>query len=156
MATGSDIDFKQLFAFPEMVEFQARPEKFMALRMNSYACLLCEDLIQQRRTTHGRLPLLLPIVLYSGRSPWSAATSLAQLRPQMDPYLETLQPDLKYHLVDRHNASPLMRAILEIEQADERTFQIVPQLATIAIWARRQHNPDLSRFHPNAAWRKCI
>ncbi|MYN04128.1 hypothetical protein GTP41_18715 [Pseudoduganella sp. DS3] len=89
MATGSDIDFKQLFAFPEMacellrcalqsprpgdmervnaryingerkqrhddivwcihrstrpsiymlVEFQARPERFMALRMISYAC----------------------------------------------------------------------------------------------------------------------
>jgi len=39
----------------------------------------------------------------------------------------------------------LIRALLEIEQADERQFQLVPELATIAVWARRQHNPDLSR-----------
>lgn len=128
-----------------LLEFQSRPEKFMALRMFSYVCLLCEDLLRQRRATHGHFPLVLPVVLYSGRSQWNAATSLADLRPQANPHLEAMQPELKYCVVDRNTASHLIHAVLELNQADDRQTRLPELMSIIDIWLRRQHNPDLSR-----------
>lgn len=128
-----------------LVEFQSRPEKFMALRMFSYACLLCEDLLKQRRATHGHFPLVLPVVLYSGRSPWNAATSLPGLRPQANPALEPMQPELKYCVVDLNTTSHVIHAMLELNQADDRQTRLPELMSVIDIWLRRQHNPDLSR-----------
>jgi predicted transposase/invertase (TIGR01784 family) len=87
-----------------LLEFQARPDKWMALRMQVYVGLLYQDLVAQHRLSkHGRLPPVLPIVLYHGRRPWRAATTLAQLMLPPPAGLERFQPGLQYVLVDQHH-----------------------------------------------------
>jgi hypothetical protein len=53
----------------------------MALRVLTYAGLLWQKLVTERRLTDGKLPPVLPVVLYSGEPRWRApvacATSLA-------------------------------------------------------------------------------
>lgn len=127
-----------------LLEFQSRPDKWMALRLFSYAGLLCEDLVRQRRATHGRLPLLLPIVLYTGRGTWTAATSLATLRPQSPPGLETRQPELNYLLVDRSSSRKgIVPVLLELEHADDRRTDLAALLRTVTAWLKRHPNPEL-------------
>jgi predicted transposase YdaD len=47
-----------------------RPDKWMALRMQVYISLLYQDLVAQHKLSkHGKLPPVLPIVLYHGRQP---------------------------------------------------------------------------------------
>lgn len=57
-----------------LLEFQARSDPWMALRMQVYVGLLCQDMVKQRRLTRrGKLPPVLPVVLYHGAAPWRAA-----------------------------------------------------------------------------------
>jgi hypothetical protein len=91
-----------------LLEFQSRPDRFMAVRMLGYVSLLYQDLIRQGPRAWGlddeeaadpgragaapsgglparppsgerRLPPVLPIVLYNGRARWRAATEVADL-----------------------------------------------------------------------------
>jgi predicted transposase/invertase (TIGR01784 family) len=89
-----------------LLEFQARPDKWMALRMQVYVGLLYQDLVAQHKLSkHGKLPPVLPIVLYHGRSPWRAATTLASLMLPPPLGLERFQPDQQYLLIDQHHGT---------------------------------------------------
>ncbi len=58
-----------------LIEFQSSVDKYMALRMMVYQGLLYQDLIRQGAVlSEGRLPPVLPIVLYNGSQRWTAAT----------------------------------------------------------------------------------
>jgi hypothetical protein len=84
-----------------LLEFQSQPIRIMALRLLTYAGLLYESLLQHRLIPSGApLPLLLPIVLYSGRRPWRAPTELSALMPPADPVLARYQPQMRYLLID--------------------------------------------------------
>jgi hypothetical protein len=75
MHPSGDIRCKQLFAHPEVVCELLRA----AIAPSSLADLLCQDLLRQQRVRNQRLPLLLPLVLYTGREPWTAPTDLNAL-----------------------------------------------------------------------------
>ena len=63
-----------------MIEFQSRIDWFMALRVQGYAVRLYESLWSDRRPGRGdRLPPLLVVVIYNGRSRWRAVTRMAGL-----------------------------------------------------------------------------
>ena len=63
-----------------LMEFQSTVDPFMALRMMVYLGLLYQDLLQQRQLTRsGKLPPVLPLVLYNGPGPWGAVRELAEL-----------------------------------------------------------------------------
>lgn len=84
-----------------LLEFQSRPDPWMALRMQVYVGLLCQDLVVQHRLTRfGKLPPVLPIVLYHGRKPWRASTDLAELMLPPPEGLEPFQPSQRYLLID--------------------------------------------------------
>lgn len=86
-----------------LLEFQARPDAWMALRMQVYVGLLCQDLVAQHCLTRGgKLPPVLPIVLYHGRAAWNASTDLAELMLAPPEGLEQFQPQQKYMLIDQH------------------------------------------------------
>ena len=86
-----------------LLEFQARSDPWMALRMQVYVGLLCQDLVAQHRLTrHGKLPPVLPVVLYHGRKPWSASTDLTKLMLPPPEGLERFQPSQHYLLIDQH------------------------------------------------------
>ena len=63
-----------------LIEFQSEVFHFMAIRVLTYVMLLYEDLIRKKRwTKSGKLPLVVPIVLYNGNRRWTAPLQVAEL-----------------------------------------------------------------------------
>lgn len=84
-----------------LLEFQSSVDKFMAVRIMSYLGLLYQDLIRQGAfTPSGKLPPVLPIVLYNGEKRWTAAQSVASLVESVPGGLERYRPELSYLLID--------------------------------------------------------
>ena len=84
-----------------LIEFQSSVDKYMALRMMVYQGLLYQDLIKRGEVlADGRLPPILPIVLYNGASPWSAVSDVFDLIPPVPGLVEQFKPRLKYLLID--------------------------------------------------------
>lgn len=60
-----------------LLEFQSTVDRYMAVRVMSYLGLLYQDLIRQKNLTpSGKLPPVLPVVLYNGEKRWKAAKML--------------------------------------------------------------------------------
>jgi predicted transposase YdaD len=56
-----------------LLEFQATVDRYMAVRLMVYVGLLWQSLIQARTLSpSGKLPPVVPIVLYNGRRRWTA------------------------------------------------------------------------------------
>ncbi len=84
-----------------LIEFQSSVDPFMALRMMVYLGLLYQDLVKRQELTRsGRLPPVLPLVLYNGYAPWGAAQEVSELIEQVPGGLERYRPQLRYCLVD--------------------------------------------------------
>lgn len=109
-----------------LMEFQSTVDKYMALRMMIYIGLLYQDLIKQGQLlTEGRLPPILPIVLYNGDKKWTAVTNIADLIPEVSGLVAEFRPSLKYLLIDENNytdselanTSNLVAAVFRLEHA---------------------------------------
>jgi len=86
-----------------LIEFQSSVDKYMALRMMVYGGLLYQDLIKRGEVlADGRLPPVLPIVLYNGGQRWSAVTDVFDLIPAVPGLVEQFKPRLKYLLIDEN------------------------------------------------------
>ena len=121
-----------------LLEFQSTVERYMALRLLTYIGLLYEDLIRRGEPgPGGALPPVLPIVLYNGRSPWTAALELRQTMVPVGEALARYQPSQRYFLLDvgrwaeddlpaRNLVSALMR--LERSHPDEDMARAVGTL----------------------------
>ncbi|WP_300971366.1 Rpn family recombination-promoting nuclease/putative transposase [Thiocapsa sp.] len=60
-----------------LLEFQSTVDPWMAVRIQTYLGLLYQDLIRAGTlSAAGRLPPVLPVVLYNGVTPWRAAETL--------------------------------------------------------------------------------
>jgi len=85
-----------------LLEFQSTPDHWMALRMLVYAGLLWQQLVrEQRLLPDGRLPAILPIVLYNGDPRWRAPLELRDLigLPETSPMWHW-QPASRYLMID--------------------------------------------------------
>ncbi|MFA7241728.1 MAG: Rpn family recombination-promoting nuclease/putative transposase [Sulfuricellaceae bacterium] len=86
-----------------LIEFQSSVDKYMALRMMVYLGLLYQDLIKRNEIlADGRLPPILPIVLYNGSQRWTAATAVFELIPPVPGLVEQFKPKFKYLLIDEN------------------------------------------------------
>jgi hypothetical protein len=85
-----------------MLEFQSTQDRWMALRVMTYAGLLWQHVVQENRLTpDGRLPPIFPVVLYNGDPRWTMPLSLASLIGlSKDSPLWQWQPDMRYHIID--------------------------------------------------------
>lgn len=84
-----------------LLEFQSQVEPFMALRVLTYLSLFYQDLARrQELTPSGKLPPVLPLVLYNGSRKWSAPRDVAELIEEMAPELSAHRPSLRYLLLD--------------------------------------------------------
>jgi hypothetical protein len=84
-----------------LLEFQSTVDPFMALRLMVYVGLLWQDLLRQKvLTPSGRLPPVLPLVLYNGDTPWRAARDVSELVEEIPGGLEQYRPKLRHFLLD--------------------------------------------------------
>lgn len=84
-----------------LLEFQSTIDPYMALRIQIYTGLLHQDLIRRKQLPdNGNLPPILPLVLYNGRRPWNAATSLSDIIEPCPNSLARYQPNIHYLLLD--------------------------------------------------------
>ena len=135
-----------------LMEFQSSVDKYMALRMMVYVGLLYQDLIKRgEMLVDGRLPPILPIVLYNGSQRWSAATDIAELIPAVPGLVSEFKPSLKYLLIDENAYSTselsslrnLVAAVFRFEQAQSPT-SIEDIINLLIEWLADR--PDLKRM----------
>ncbi len=109
-----------------LIEFQSQVARFMAVRVLAYIMLLYEDLIRKKRlTSSGRLPPVVPIVLYNGNRKWTAPLEVAELIESLPGY-EALLPRFEYLVIDeghlpREQLEPLdnpVAGVFQLEQSE--------------------------------------
>lgn len=85
-----------------MLEFQSQIDWWMPVRIQVYAGLLWQQIIDEMRLKPGdRLPPVLPVVLYNGDKAWNAPTGTTELVAlPAESGLWHWQPSIRYHLVD--------------------------------------------------------
>ena len=84
-----------------MLEFQSTTDRYMAVRILVYTGLLYQDLIRRGAFgDDGRLPPVLPVVLYNGRPRWTAPVEAADLIAPVGEALAPFQPSQRYFLLD--------------------------------------------------------
>ena len=130
-------DSQEWFYVYVLVEFQSTPDRFMAVRVLAYLCLLYEDLVRQKSLTpSGRLPPVLPIVLYNGAYRWTMPVQIRELIEPVSGGLDTYIPCFEYIVVDeghlpKADLEPLdnpVTAVFQLEQA--RTVDDLRHLVT--------------------------
>ena len=85
-----------------LLEFQSSVEPKMALRISTYVTLLYEQLLKRKEVQlHDGLPIVLPVVLYTGIQPWSAHQELSALLQPVPTRLLSYQPQQRYLLIDQ-------------------------------------------------------
>jgi predicted transposase YdaD len=136
-----------------LIEFQSAVEPYMAVRILTYVGLLYQDLIKSRQLPEdGRLPPVLPIVLYRGSAQWSASLDIVGLLQPGPRALDAYQPQIRYVLIDqaRYDSSELVSlrnlvaALFRLENG--RTYaEIDGVLRTLIEWLRSPQQASLRR-----------
>ena len=76
-----------------LIEFQSTVDRYMAVRILVYVGLLYQDLVRSGNlAAEGRLPPVLPIVLYNGSRRWDAPVDVTDLVVPMPGGLEAYRP----------------------------------------------------------------
>ena len=108
-----------------LLEFQSRNDGRMALRILEYTALLYRQLDRGGELgAPGDWPPVLPVVLYNGDAPWTAALEMRDLLAPVPAELAPCQPSQRALLLDERRAAVddlplgnLMRAVIGFEQS---------------------------------------
>lgn len=136
-----------------LLEFQSTVDRFMPVRILSYTSLLYQDLIKQRALgKDGRLPPVLPIVLYNGEPRWHAPTRLADLVQRCPAGLEGFQPNQAFLLLDEgafdpDALSPLHNLVAALFRLEHRRSldEVTEVLALLIDWLGAPEQDGLRR-----------
>ncbi|HKI06624.1 MAG TPA: Rpn family recombination-promoting nuclease/putative transposase [Thermoanaerobaculia bacterium] len=86
-----------------LLEFQSTVDPFMAVRVMTYLGLLYQTLIREKLLTlEGRLPPVLPLVLYNGAVAWGAAQDVDELVERLPGAPDSYRPRCRYLLLDEN------------------------------------------------------
>jgi predicted transposase YdaD len=136
-----------------LLEFQSTVDPYMSLRILTYLGLLYQDLLRQGMLTpSGKLPPVLPIVLYNGYRPWYAALDVAELIEEVPGGLERYRPSLRYCLLDElrlgesdlESLRNLAAALFRLEQG-QGPQEIHGVLTALAEWLKAPEHESLRR-----------
>lgn len=84
-----------------LLEFQSTVDPWMALRILVYTGLFYQDLIKSGEVRSGqKLPAVFPLVLYHGRSRWTAARDVSELIEWLPGSLKRYHPAQRYFLLE--------------------------------------------------------
>jgi predicted transposase/invertase (TIGR01784 family) len=113
-----------------LIEFQSTIDYFMSVRLMTYIGLLYQDLIKQLKLgKNDKLPPIFPVVLYNGKSRWTATTQLSQLIQNFPTGFNQYKPSLSYLVLDEGCYSEtklkplknLVAAIFRLENSTNET-----------------------------------
>lgn len=71
-----------------IVDHQSTPDELMPFRVLKYTCNIIDQYLKD--TGKKRLPMILPMVVYHGKKPWSYSTNINDLVDSRDELVETL------------------------------------------------------------------
>ncbi|MBF0110328.1 MAG: Rpn family recombination-promoting nuclease/putative transposase [Magnetococcales bacterium] len=84
-----------------LLEFQSSVDWIISVRTDAYMMLLYQDLVKAGHVKRGdRLPPVLPVVLYNGKSAWTAAMDVSELITPVPGGLDRYRPRTRYLLID--------------------------------------------------------
>ena len=83
-----------------LLEFQSRPDYYMALRVLTYTALLLQYLAKTEEVKRFGLPPILAVVIYNGPYAWNAPRKVAELFVPMSDALRALCPEQSYILLN--------------------------------------------------------
>jgi predicted transposase/invertase (TIGR01784 family) len=136
-----------------LLEFQSTVDAYMSLRILTYLGLLYQDLLRQGMLTpSGKLPPVLPIVLYNGYRPWHAALDISELIEEVPGGLERYRPSLRYCLLDELRLAEsdldsirnLAAALFRLEQG-RGPQEIRGVLSALTEWLKEPEHESLRR-----------
>jgi len=135
-----------------LLEFQSTVDPNMALRLLVYTGLLYQDLIRRGASEQDeKLPPVLPIVFYNGRSRWTAALEVSDLIAPVNEALARYQPSQCYALVDvgdyRDKDLPqrnLVSALIALENS-RSTADLKRAVDALVDWLRGPGDQELKR-----------
>ena len=143
-----------------LLEFQSTEEPRMALRILTYTSLLYQELVRtDALDAGGRLPPVLPVVLYTGEARWRAAGEVGELIAPVGPELAPYQPSQRYLVVDERHVGAedlpegnLMGAVLGLEQG-RTPGDLVRVVEKLVEWLRDSQDGELKRAFTDWVWR---
>ena len=135
-----------------MLEFQSTTDPFMAVRILVYTGLLYQDLIRRGALgDDGRLPPVLPVVLYNGRPRWTAPVEVGDLIAPAGEALARFQPSQRYFLLDEGRCGEddlprrnLVSALVAFENSDSAA-DLSEVAEALSIWLRDSGEDELRR-----------
>jgi hypothetical protein len=134
-----------------LLEFQSTPDRWMALRALVYVGLLWQHLVREKQVPpDGRLPPVLPVVVYNGDPRWAMPLALHELVGlPADTPLWRYQPEMRYHLVDEGAfsdddlaARDTLTALLFRLEASPDPDRVVALADAVLAWFRRHPGFD--------------
>jgi len=110
-----------------ILEFQSgQPDQWMSLRMMEYISQLALQITREQKKQDlpegGRIPAILPIVLYTGLQKWNVATDTADCFIEPPGGLEAFHPRNRYLLLDAHRLK--LNRTKEIRNFAEAVFRM--------------------------------
>ena len=136
-----------------LLEFQSEDDRWMALRIHTYTGLLYQELVRNEapEVAAGRLPPVLPIVLYNGPRLWLSTQEMGELIAPAGAWLARFQPSQRYYLLDlrrlvrddlpRRN---LLRAVAGLEQS-RSLADLLRVWGALQPWLRDPRAAELQR-----------
>ncbi len=136
-----------------LLEFQSTVDPWMALRIQTYLGLLYQDLIRaETLSAAGRLPPVLPLVLYNGASAWTAADTLEPLIEPAPPVLDSYRPRQAYLLLHEQQIAKagslpernLCAALFQLE-ASRGADEVIGIVQGLLDWLKAPEQTSLRR-----------
>ena len=143
-----------------LLEFQARNERDMALRILEYTAMLYRELSRSGAGLgpDGLRPPVLPIVLYNGGPPWSAATDTRDLVAPAGRFLVPFQPSQRYLVLDLQRIPeqdlPLRNLVGALSRMERiRSPEDLRRVAALLVeWLRAPEDGELRQAFADWLW----
>ena len=156
-----------------LLEFQSTTDEIMALRVLEYTTMLYRELVRESRepgtargmprarkgaAKPGRLPPVLPVVLYNGDAEWRAARDITDLIAEVGSNLTPYQPSQRHIVLDERHATAddkrlckLTRAVVLLEQS-RSPEDLARVAALLKAWLGSSGNAELKRAFTDWLW----
>lgn len=100
----SDIIYKQKGKnIYYLIEHQSKVDKEMPNRILKYCDELLEEIKKSKKNKTGKSPIIVPIVLYTGKQDWETAINFSETQIPVEKGYKDYLIDLKYKLIDIKN-----------------------------------------------------